>query len=160
MSKIQNDADSKPEELEKIKALIKKNVPFFTRSAFAAYILREIANGGAKRTEKKARAEFRKEKVNAGAASEAPAKREERAVPEGARTLYLNIGKMKHLYAKNLSEILQKELGITREDIYSLRIHDKYSFITMSEENCNKAIEVLNGKEINGRKAEVNFSNR
>ena len=67
---------------------------------------------------------------------------------------------MKHLYAKTLSQILQNELGITRDDIYSIRIHDKYSFITMSEENCNKAIEVLNGKEINGRVCQVNYSNR
>ena len=55
-------------------------------------------------------------------------------LPEGARTLYLNIGKMKRLYAKELSQLLQTELGVTREEIFSIRIHDKYSFISMSEE--------------------------
>ena len=84
----------------------------------------------------------------------------ERVIPEGAKTLYLNVGKMKHLYAKNLSILLQKELGITRDDIYSLRVHDKYSFITMSEENCNKAIEKINGMDINGRVAQINFSTK
>ena len=90
---------------------------------------------------------------------EAPQKTE-RALPEGAKTLYLNVGKMKHLYAKNLSLLLQKELGITRDDIYSLRVHDKYSFITMSEENCDKAIEKINGMDINGRTAQINYSTK
>lgn len=90
----------------------------------------------------------------------AKTEKEERTIPEGAKTLYLNVGKMKRLYAKNLSQLLQSELGITREDIYSLRVHDKYSFITMSEENCEKAIEKLNGKDINGRTAMLNYSNR
>ena len=67
---------------------------------------------------------------------------------------------MKHLYGKDLSKLLQSELSITREDIYSLRVHDKYSFITMSEANCIKAIELLNGRDINGRTAQLNFSNR
>ena len=89
------------------------------------------------------------------------APRSHRRIPSlGAKTLYLNVGKMKHLYAKNLSILLQKELGITREDIYSLRVHDKYSFITMSEENCNKAIEKINGMDINGRVAQINFSTK
>ena len=82
------------------------------------------------------------------------------ALPEGARTLYLNVGKMKRLYAKELSELLQRELGITREDIYSLRIHDKYSFISMSEEHYEKAIAKLNGMDIKGRTAAVSYSNR
>ena len=94
----------------------------------------------------------------------APEKKEEvkkeRAIPENAKTLYLNVGKMKHLYGKDLSKLLQSELGITRDDIYSLRVHDKYSFITMSEENCNKAIEKLSGKDINGRVAQLSFSNK
>lgn len=103
-------------------------------------------------------AERRQEKAAEGG-QEAPQKTE-RALPEGAKTLYLNVGKMKHLYAKNLSILLQKELGITRDDIYSLRVHDKYSFITMSEENCDKAIEKINGMDINGRTAQINYSTK
>lgn len=158
VNSIQNDASSDPEELEKIKSLIKKNVPFFTRSAFSAYLLRELAKKKEIKRDRKPRAEVKS--IQQTQINNESIKKEERVIPEGAKTLYLNIGKMKHLYAKNLSQLLQSELNITREDIYSLRIHDKYSFITMSEENCKKAIEKLNGKEINGRKAEVNFSNR
>lgn len=167
VGRINNDAASRPEELEEIKKLIKKNVPFFTRSAFSAYLLREFVARHSHQERKPRNNEYRKdraarteEKKEEGQSSPAPQKKEERIIPEGAKTLYLNVGKMKHLYAKTLSQILQNELGITRDDIYSIRIHDKYSFITMSEENCNKAIEVLNGKEINGRVCQVNYSNR
>ena len=67
---------------------------------------------------------------------------------------------MKHLYAKDLSKLLQAELGIARSDIYQIRVHDKYSFVTMSEENCNKAIEKLNNSTINGRTAKVTYSEK
>ena len=81
-------------------------------------------------------------------------------IPEGAKTIYINVGKMKHLYAKDLSKLLQGVLGITREDIYMIRIHDKYSFVTMSEENCLKAIEKVSGMDINGRTASVSFAEK
>lgn len=204
LEKIKTDSDTNPAELEEIKKIIRKNVPFFMRGAFSAFVLRELMNcrtqGPRKdrreRRESQAVAEKRKDQnrttfpqkehavqMKAADAAEdaraevetnddttsrqsaqddlaAKAEKEERVIPEGAKTLYLNVGKMKRLYAKNLSQLLQSELGITREDIYSLRVHDKYSFITMSEENCEKAIEKLNGKDINGRTAMLNYSNR
>ena len=201
VNRIKTDSDSNPVELEEIKKIIRKNVPFFMRGAFSAYILRELLNSsngrnGKPQRERKDRRESKFQSVPMEKASkpqvkknDAPKKpaepkgapapavnaeekpanadaqvrkeeKEERVIPEGAKTLYLNVGKMKRLYAKNLSMLLQTELEITREDIYSLRVHDKYSFITMSEENCEKAIEKLNGKDINGRTAMLSYSNR
>ncbi len=161
-------ADPNPEELEQLKRLIKKNVPFTLRSYFMAYLLREMLNANSPKTRtaapqkgpspkqdpKSTKAEGKKQE------RPAPKRRQEKPLPEGARTLYLNIGKMKRLYAKELSLLLQKELDITREDIFSLRIHDKYSFISMSEENCEKAIAKLNGMDIKGRTAAVSYSNK
>ena len=198
VNRIKTDSDTNPVELEEIKKIIRKNVPFFMRGAFSAYILRELLNStngrnGKPQRERKDRRETRFQSVplekaakpqprkndegrkpveqkSATPASEPKTQnaepearkeeKEERVIPEGAKTLYLNVGKMKRLYAKNLSQLLQTELEITREDIYSLRVHDKYSFITMSEENCEKAIEKLNGKDINGRTAMLSYSNR
>ncbi len=161
-------ADPNPEELEQLKRLIKKNVPFTLRSYFMAYLLREMLNANSPKTRTSAPQRTTKAKP---APKSAPAeskkqerapqnKREEKPLPEGARTLYLNIGKMKRLYAKELSLLLQKELEITRDDIFSLRIHDKYSFISMTEENCEKAIAKLNGMDIKGRTAAVSYSNK
>ena len=163
-------ADPNPEELEQLKRLIKKNVPFTLRSYFMAYLLREMLNANSPKTRIATAAPQRAAKAKPAPKSppteskkqERPPqkKREEKPLPEGAKTLYLNIGKMKRLYAKELSLLLQKELEITREDIFSLRIHDKYSFISMTEENCEKAIVKLNGMDIKGRTAAVSYSNK
>ena len=67
---------------------------------------------------------------------------------------------MKKLYTRELSVLLQEKLNIKREDIYSIRVHDKYSFITMDEKNCEKAIEVLEGTDIKGRTASITYSKK
>lgn len=160
-----------PAELENIKSIIRKKVPFFTRSAFAAFLLKLVAEGREARPEqreRRPRPERRNERNEKKEEARKPqpqtqqdkAERPETIIPEGAKTLYLNVGKMKHLYAKDLSKLLQAELGIARSDIYQIRVHDKYSFVTMSEENCNKAIEKLNNSTINGRTAKVTYSEK
>lgn len=158
-------ADPNPDELESLKKLIKKNVPFMLRGYFTAYLLREILQANTPRrqtrsTTVRAPKSEKESEPKKEVAVEAPKAREERPLPEGARTLYLNIGKMKRLYTKELSQILQDELSIERDEIYSIRIHDKYSFISMSEPNCEKAIATLNGKEIKGRTASITYSNK
>ena len=164
-----------PDEIEAIRKTIKQNVPFTRRGYFSALLLEELLKAPqqkGERRERKEKKDVREPREPREPKKEAPVadkpqtddaaapEKKERALPEGAKTLYLNVGKMKHLYAKNLSLMLQKELGITRDDIYSLRVHDKYSFITMSEENCEKAIAAFNGKDINGREAQINYSNK
>ena len=156
---LQGMKSADPEELEKVKSIVKRNVPFFTRSAFLAYLL---LNARMPRQERKQERPLRKAaEAPAAQEGEAAAKDEpKRQIPEGAKTIYIDVGKMKHLYPKDLSRRIQAEIGITRDDIYQIRIHDKYSFVTMSEENCQKAIEKLSGQDINGRIAKVAFSNK
>ncbi|MGH4036605.1 MAG: DbpA RNA binding domain-containing protein [Sphaerochaeta sp.] len=173
-----------PDELETYKKLIKKNVPWHLRGYFMAYLLKEVLDNERPAREKKSRPQKKRQPKNfdgvdkkqsestaanakakpaAAAASvekKAPKQRKERVYPDDARTLYLNIGKMKKLYAKELSIMLQDGLSIKREDVYAVRVHDKYSFITMSEENCERAIEMFNGKEIKGRTASITYSNK
>ena len=162
---LQEMRSADPAELENIKSLIRKKVRFFDRMSLAALLLKN-ATDGRRDHEKTARKQMKAERPERKApeqtakSQEAKEARPERIVPEGAKTLYLNIGKMKHLYAKDLSKLLQTELGITRDDIYQIRVHDKYSFVTMSEENCAKAIEKLNNQAINGRTAKVTYSEK
>lgn len=155
------NSDPNPEELENIKKLYKAKVPFTRRGYFTAMLLKTLISSPRHDRFEKKKTNDKKFASTPKLNSENPSEQKtERVLPEGAKTLYLNVGKMKHLYGKDLSKLLQSELGITRNDIYALRVHDKYSFITMSEENCNKAIEKLNGKEINGRVAQINFSTK
>ena len=170
-SLMQSMKSADAEEIERVRSIVKKNVSFFQRSAFAAYLLMISASKPAssrpeKKRERQERAERPERTERAEKAEkqdtqkEAEAPKSEKVIPEGAKTIYIDVGKMKHLYPKDLSKRLQAELGITRDDIYMIRIHDKYSFVTMSEENCVKAIEKLTGQDINGRIAKVAFSNK
>lgn len=152
-----------PAELENIKSIIRKNVRFFDRMTLAAYLLKQSmpTRPRSERPERRPRSERPQFSASDNAQKPQEAKeRPERVIPDGAKTLYINIGKMKRLYAKDLSKLLQTELGITRDDIYQIRVHDKYSFVTMSEENCQKAIEKLNSQSINGRTAKVTYSEK
>lgn len=147
--------DDRPDEIEELKKIIKKNVPFYRRGHFSAYLLRELMT----LTDKKSTPRAAPSKPSTTQRQQ-PAQPKKRSVPSDARTLYLNIGKMRRLYAKELSQILQDRLEITKDEIYSLRIHDKYSFITLSQENADKALEKLQGVEIRGRVASISYSNK
>ncbi|MCR5732011.1 MAG: DbpA RNA binding domain-containing protein [Sphaerochaetaceae bacterium] len=175
-------SDSNPEELVEYSKLIKKNVSFFDRGYFAAYLLRDmekkapVERSFKKRegeTRKKERAVKAESKKFEAAAEKAPKKeradrpvreaRERKApieIPADAKTLYVNLGKMGRVYARDLIDLIIKATGVSRDDIYSVRVHDKYSFVTMSEENCNKAIEALQGTDVRGRTVQINISNR
>ena len=172
-------SDSRPEELEKIKKLIKKNVPFTLRSYFSAYLLRQMTEK--KEERKSARRDekpfVKKERTPQNAPMRDNAARESRdeikadketrksekklrIVPEGAKTLYINLGKMGHVYARDLVSLITSNCEIAKEDIYLIRLHDKYSFVTMSEENCQKAIEKLEGLQYKNRTIQINLSNK
>lgn len=142
--------DENPEEIEELKKIIRRNVPFYRRGHFSAYLLRELLGSPVKKTPQQ------QQKV-ARPSSPAP-KKGARNIPEDAKTLYLNIGNMRKLYAKELSQIFQQQLEITAKDIYSIRIHPKFSFVTLSPENAEKAIEKMQGLEIRGRTLSVSYS--
>lgn len=173
-------SDKDPAELESLRKLIRNNVPLLRRGYFMAYLFRDyLKNNGnapaakAKFIREKAAKEVKvrepreprepKEVKSEKQAEKPQAERPQTEVPSfpaDAKTLYLNIGKIRRLYVKDLTEFLMEALSIKKEDIYQIRIHDKYSFITMSEENCKKAIETISGTEIKGRVAQLSYSNR
>lgn len=187
-------SDGSPEELERIKKLIRRNVPFTLRGYFSSYLLRELmktpqARDGhrerkdvrAERQERKPR-EVRPERPVREQKAEEPVRREReerrpmqakpqdktqqpkekrmREIPEGARTLYINLGKANHVYARDLISLITAEGTVSKEGIYLIRIHDKYSFITLSEEDCQDVIARLNGTTVKGRLVQVNISNK
>ena len=172
-------ADGNPEELETIKKLIKRNVPFTLRGYFAAYLLRELTKTPARparkerepREQRRGQAQQQNSQSTPAAReerkpvqrdrSEAPAqRREQRAIPEDAKTLYINLGKMGHVYARDLIALITADGDISKDDIYQIRLHDKYSFVTMSEPDCLKTIERLQGQTHRNRTIQVNFSNK
>ena len=133
-------AYNNPEELNRLKKLIKKNVPFTMRGYLAAYLID-------KNTTKHA---YKKDR---------PSKRITE-VPEGSNTLYINLGKFGRMYSKELVNYITSNANILKEDIQMVKVLDKYSFVTMSNENCQKVIDKLNGTELRGRKVQVNIANK
>jgi hypothetical protein len=113
--------------LEHLKKLIKKNVPVHVTLIFHGLPVPRVAAG---RTTKPGPSPEESGAHGPQASTPRPKKqrkerlreqkpeRVEKPLPEGAKTLYLNIGKMKRLYAKELSQIFQDQLGITKDDIY------------------------------------------
>ena len=154
-------ADSNPEELDRIKKLIKKNVPFSLRSYFSAYLLRASLQAPARKEK-----EVRKPRVVREERTEAPAqkpqeqKKPRRELPPDARTLYINLGKKGRVFARELVGLLTEDGSITKDDIYLIRLHDTYSFISMNEENCATAFAALQGRDYNGRTIQINISNK
>ena len=168
-------SDSNPEELDTLKKLIKKNVPFTLRGYFTAYLLRELLKGqeNSKRERKEnprvrgreerpfeRKREVKRENYKEKSEATPRAPRVQREIPADAKTLYINLGKIGKIYARNLIDLIMKDTDITKDDIYAVRVHDKYSFVTMSEENCEKAIKALLGTELRGRTIQINISNR
>ena len=131
---------SNPEELNRLKKLVRKNVPFTMRGYLTAYLI----------DKKLTKHSFKKER---------PAKKVVE-LPANSETLYINLGKFGHMYAKELVNYITTNSGLQKEDVLKLKVLDKYSFVTMSNENCQIAINKLNGLDLRGRKVQVNIANK
>lgn len=159
-------ADNNPEELERIKKIIKKNVPFTLRGYFSAYLLRLLASPSsrAKAPVREYREAKKPQQQNATSQQvkeeKSEKKPQQRIIPQDAKTLYINLGKIGHVYARDLVSLFANEAGISKDEIYLIRLHDKYSFVTVSEANCAKAIEALQGKSYKNRTIQINISNK
>ena len=159
-------ADNNPEELERIKKIIKKNVPFTLRGYFSAYLLRLLASSSsrAKAPVREYREAKKPQQQNTAPQQvkeeKSEKKPQQRVIPQDAKTLYINLGKIGHVYARDLVSLFANEAGISKDEIYLIRLHDKYSFVTVSEANCAKAIEALQGKSYKNRTIQINISNK
>lgn len=158
--------DNNPEELERIKKIIKKNVPFTLRGYFSAYLLKLLASPSsrAKAPVREYREAKKPQQQNATPQQvkeeKSEKKPQQRIIPQDAKTLYINLGKIGHVYARDLVSLFANEAGISKDEIYLIRLHDKYSFVTVSEANCAKAIEALQGKSYKNRTIQINISNK
>lgn len=123
--------DSDPIELNKLNKTIKKNVPFFLRKYFTAYLLNaymKSSNGGRVR--------------NTG----------------NTKTLFLNTGKNKGLYSSELFKIIKTASDIDKDKIKQIRILDNYSFVEVSEDSADFLIEKLNNWNFRGRKFNISHA--
>jgi len=126
-----------PEDLEKAKSLIKKNVPFFRRNYFTAYMLCLLS---AKRGNG-----VHSSKYNSN--------------PDSI-SFYINLGSQDKLTPKTLSDFITENSKINKEDILGINFKNAYSFFTVDKSKSSTIIDSINEKVLGTKKVKVNFANR
>ncbi len=122
-----------PHKLEYYKTQIKKNIPFGKRLNFAAYLFSQINNN----------------KVNRKNYNNP-------VVSENDTTLYLNIGRMGNVHRKIILNFINENSSVKDSDIVNLRMHERYSFITLNKDKAESLMSDLNGKEFRKRTIVIN----
>ena len=163
--------------------LFKKNVPLSRRKYVTAYMLKEalkhyhsFAKGKPSRFEAtKTKKEnnrnrkddykntARREKTfentdNTEETEERPRHPRVEIAPELATSIFVSIGKNRRVYPRDLVGLLVAVGGIDRERIGDIKVLANYSFVQLYTEDCQTAIDKLNGYEYRGRKLVVSFS--
>ena len=130
-----------PQELEEMKKLMKKNVPFMMRGYLLAYLY--VTRGG--RTAAKPSRQERKAA-------------QPKAAPENSASLYINIGKISKGSAHDMVDFICEKTGLSSEDILSVAYKQNYSFVYIRNDKAEGVIEAVNGQTYKGRKVKMNYS--
>lgn len=128
--------DENPEELNTIRAMIRKSVPFFTRGYFAAFLLKHLADSPALRVQRQQRTR------------------------NGFTSLFVGIGKNRRVFPRDLIQLFSGLDGVASDDIGEIKILDNYSFVEIEPSKAAGVISVLNGKDFRGRKLNVNYARK
>ncbi len=119
-----------PAELDAYRKTFRKTVPFFLRSYVAAYLLRHSS-------------------------PKAP-----RRKPAQVATLFVNIGKNRRVFPRDLILFLVSAGGISKADLGGIKILENYSFVEVAEEVASSVITKIDGSNYRGKKITVNFAKK
>ena len=167
--------ESNPEYYEELKKVFKKNVPLTRRSYVAAFLLQ--ASKGAiyrfnpnrtarenfrERREENRRNRYEERKERQENSESEPKERSPRVeiAPENAATVFVSIGRNRHVFARDLLGLFINEAGIERERIGNIKVLANYSFVELFKEDADKAISALNDFDWRGRKLSVSYSEK
>jgi hypothetical protein len=145
VNKIDTEAD--PELLNAYRSRIRKEVSLFKRSYLAAYLLMQMDQGASRSRSSR----YKRPREEAGYPLYTLA--EEESV-----RLFVNIGRNRKVFARELLGFIIAEAGAFREDIGIIRILDNYSFIQVRIEAADRIIEALNGRSLRGRTLVVSYA--
>ena len=166
--------------LSDLNKLFKKNVPLTVRKYVIAYMLKESLkhyhfsnhrhserndrNDRQDRSNRN-RPDYRNIHTEEHAAPAAETAAEERPrhprveIPEDqSSSIFINIGKNRRVYPRDLVGILIAVAGIDRDRIGDIKVLAQYSFVQLYSEDVQTAIDKLNGYDYRGRKLAVSYS--
>ena len=163
-------AETDPAVLNQYRDVIKKEVSFFKRSYFAAYLLMETdQRGGGKRyggTGRNGRP-YRENPAygykygNGSNAAEEGQKGERGDYPlaeEDSVRLFFSAGRSRKVFPREILGLIISKTSIAKEDIGAIRILDNYSFVQVRDTAADDIINNLNGSVFRGRPLVVNFA--
>jgi hypothetical protein len=120
-------------ELDDIKKLIRKNVPFFMRGYFAAFLLQKLYDG-------------------------TPLFDREASASGEYKTLFINAGKNKGFFIKDISNLITSSGYSDKTDIKHIKVLENYSFADVAAEKADKIILNLNNTVFKGKKLSISFA--
>lgn len=80
--------------------------------------------------------------------------------PAVSDTIFVGIGKTRSVHPRDMVGLLVGVAGLDRDRIGEIRVLPNYSFVQLYSEDCQKAIDALDGYEYRGRKLGVSFSRK
>ena len=173
VNRVKTEED--PLEMNELKKIFKANVPLTMRTYVAAYFAKQLSGGfrgGYHRRERTPRhSRFQETSYvphssssTESHTSEAPVSRTPVAraqiAEEFAQTVFVSVGRNRHVFARELVGLFSTVGGVARERIGDIRVCDNYSFVTLFAEDADSAIQKLDGIEYRGRKLSVSYSRR
>ena len=167
--KVKTEED--PYELTELKKIFKKNVPLNLRSYVAGYFAKQLSSnyhGGYQRRDRYSRRprydempqnRMRDHSSETTIGTKPPVARAEIA-EEYAATVFVSIGRNRHVYPRDLVALISQAGGVPRERIGEIRVLDDYSFVQLFAEDANGVISLLDGYEYRGRRLSVSYSRK
>jgi ATP-dependent RNA helicase DeaD len=74
--------------------------------------------------------------------------------------LFVNAGRTRRVYARDLTALFQERLGLSAGEIGAVRVFEKYSFVEVAAPRAAEAVQRLSGVELKGRPLNVEVAKR
>lgn len=76
------------------------------------------------------------------------------------KTLFVSVGKSKRIFARDIANHFSINLDVPPDNIKNIKVLENYSFVDISSDQAQAAIDKLNGTLLKGRKISVNFARK
>lgn len=157
LEKTYNQAD--PKLLSQYRSIFKKEVSFFRRSYFTAYLLMELDQGKGGKPGGFREKNSRKFQKPVQEKDEGNRQESRKVLPEDESVrLFVGIGRSRRVFPREILGFITAKTSVSRDDIGSIRIFDNYSFVQVRTAAADEIIEALNGKPFRGRSLVVNYA--
>jgi hypothetical protein len=160
------------EDLERLKKVFKKTVPWGIRNYLGVYMTRLwLQKHGKELPSRGTTTAARSESTNHEASTLAPVRegeagtlpRESRRanIPaEESATVYIGIGRTRRVSKGNIITLLAKVAELDRARIGEIRILDSYTFVQLYADDADDVIAKLDGYEFHGKGLSVGYSRK